>query len=302
MSMKKMKKKLLTRNSSSSSSSSSINIPDPFDFVTANPQLIVEFYGYQGRINYDDLAICIGHAYDDVVREISNGRGQLPMSAGPYVWSAGKAALYLIPDEELTWARWSAAPLAIRRVITFNAYRGTQFVLLWRGLGPVGYGQLVAETPVVSSSSSSSSSSALTVNAIPDPTERYFGSIGLTIKFYGYRGSVSPRAMGTCVRLAFQDILAHVPQSAASMRVLATEYTYSAGGVTLVLVPRETLTWSMWGFVPIWIEEFVVENGLKGTQFVLTYTTFGAVAYGQLIGMSTSMEIGGLPGYGVDAS
>ena len=217
------------------------------------------------------------------------------MDAGPYVWRWEQTTLYLQPEEALTWVRWLVVPLVIRMVVMQNEYRGTQFVLLWQDVGPVGYGHLIAAGTQATSSSSVAS---LTVRAIPDPTARHFDSIGLTIEYYGYRGSVSSQALRACVKLASKDAVAHLRQSADPMRMSATQYTYSARGVLLALNPRETLTWHMWAFVPVWIQEFVKENELKGTQFNLSYVGYGIVASGRLVGMVS----GGLPGPRVDTA
>ena len=216
------------------------------------------------------------------------------MGPGPYVWSGGDATLFLSPDgEALTWARWSVAPLAIRQIIMSNAYRGTQFVLLWRGIGPVGYGQLIAEkSQAVSLSSSATGTGAVTaLKAIPDPMVRDFESIGASIVFYAYGESVSPQALSQCISLASHDIVVHLRRSEAPTHMSLTEYTYAVDGVALVLNPGRTLTWDMWAFAPIWIHDFVTENEFKGTQFILSYVGFGAVAYGELV----STESGKVP-------
>ena len=287
-------------NSSSSSSSNSTNFPDPYDFVTANPRLTIEFYGYQTPIHFVDLTLCVINANEDVMHEVTAGQGNFPMGPGPYVWTAGGATLFLSPEgEALTWARWTVAPLAIRKFIMLNAYRGTQFILLWRGVGPVGYGQLIAERSQAASLSSSPGTGAVTaVKAIPDPTVREYESIGASVEFYAYREPVSLQALGQCISLASHDIVVHVRRSQAPTRMFATEYTYEVDGVALVLNPERTLTWDMWAFAPVWIHDFVMENELKGTQFILSYVGFGPVAHGELVGTGS----GDVPGRGVDAS
>ena len=123
---------------------SSESFPDPYDYVVHPNGLTIEFYGYRDTVTYTDLYSCMRRANDDVMKEVKAGRTQSPMGEGPFVYDGGQATLYLSPDEHLTWSKWSLAPGAITKFVLANGLKGTQFILLWRGLGPVGYGHLVA--------------------------------------------------------------------------------------------------------------------------------------------------------------
>ena len=250
---------------------------DPYDMVIGDDMLTIEFYGYSSTVPYADMAKCVDDANIDIIHKTTAGQSDTPMGTGPYVWSSGNVALCLIPAERLTWSMWSLVPAAMRFFIAENEYKGTQFILIWHDVGPVGYGQLVtwSEEP-----------SLTTANAFPDPFDRTFESLGLTIEFYGYRASISPMAMKECVAIASSEVVRHLLESETPMIMEAPSYSYSAGGVNLFLSPGESLTWHMWAFVPIWIQEFVTENEFKGTQFILLWEGFGDIGFGQLINTS----------------
>ena len=227
----------------------------------------------------------------EVVQKIFSDQRDAPMGTNLYVWSSGNVSLSLFPYEQLTWARWSLVPAAIGRFVTENGLKGTQFIILWHELGPIGYGQLVASSEALSSTANAAG------NALPDPYDMTIQSIGLTIEFYGYRGSMSPTAIRDCIAIAIDDVLQHVVESEVTMRMEAPSYSYSAGEINLFLSPTRNLNWSMWGFVPTWIQEFVAANDFRGTQFILLWEGFGVVGSGQLI--NTSTNTASTPGLGV---
>ena len=250
--------------------SHSHNYPDPYDFVFG-PQLTIEFYGYQGTVTFADMSACVTAANQDMVRKFLADQGNDPIGPGPYVWSSGNVALHLDPDEQLTWAQWSMVPAAISGFVYGNELKGTQFIVLWHDLGPIGSGQLAASQPVPA-----------TIHSFPDPYDKHIADLGLTMEFYGYRGTISAVGMRDCVAVASDDIVRHLLVDEAPMSQEASSYSYSAGGVHLFLSPTEHLTWHMWAFVPIWIQEFVTENDFKETQFILLWEGFGVVGVGQL--------------------
>ena len=67
------------------------------------------------------------------------------------------------------------------------------------------------------------------------------------------------------------------------MTETASSYSYTAGGVSLVLIPTEDLFWYMWGFLPVMIQIFVRDNEFKGTQFIILKDGVGPVGYGHLL-------------------
>ena len=203
------------------------------------------------------------------------------MGAEPYVWQAGAVSLSLIPGEQLTWAKWSVVPVVMKRFAMDNQLKGMQFVLLWHGIGPVGYGQLAAdggEAPLPLENGAA--------NAFPDPYDKVYGDTGLTIEFYGYRGVVSPFTMWDCIAAAQRDIEAHLEEGEAPWTMATRDYSYEAGGVGLWVRPEGHLTWALWAFVPAWIQNFVSQNEFKGTQFVLLLEGLGPVAFGHLVDTS----------------
>ena len=50
--------------------------------------------------------------------------------------------LVLIPSERMTWDMWANAPSVIKYYLQVNRWKGAQFIILWRGLGDVGYGSI----------------------------------------------------------------------------------------------------------------------------------------------------------------
>lgn len=219
----------------------------------------------------------MGGANRDVRQKFGAGQADTLMGTTPYVWSTDKVELLLCPGDRLTWEMWSTVPIVSETFICENGYRGTQFILLWHGIGPVGYGQLLAR---------SGGRSSTTINAFPDPYDKVIAGTALTIEFYGYRGSIAPTAMRECIGVASSDVVRHLLESDSPMTLEAPSYSWSADGVSLFLTPAESLTWHKWALIPIWIQEFVTENGFKGTQFVLLWEGFGDVGSGQLVNTS----------------
>ena len=246
------------------------------------PGLVIEFYGYRNTVDSTDLRICVVNANTDIKEKVAAHQMNTLMGTDLYVWSSGNTELSLIPGEQMTWMMWKLVPGATQLFTTANGFKGTQFILLWSGLGPVGYGQLVKTTepqfpkPITTTTTT-------TTDALPDPYDKVIDAIGLTIEFYGYQGSIPPLALRDCIDAASRDVNRHIVQSEAAKRMDAPSYSYSAGGVHLFLGPGESLTWHMWAFVPVWIQEFVTENGFKGTQFVLLWEGFGPVGSGHLV-------------------
>ena len=248
--------------------------------------LTVEFYGYRVEVDKTDLDNCMRKVNDEVREQLRAGRAQISMGASPYVYIGDQVTLYLSPGEDLTWSKWSLAPAAIKRFVLDNGLKGTQFILLWHGLGPVGYGQLVSTSEMGSSMTATSSA---TPNAYPDPFDTHLDVLDLTVEFYGYRGRISPEAMRNCIAAADNDIAQHAFAITEPMTLVAPRYSYSAGEVNLFLAPTETLTWYKWAILPTLIEQFVTANGLKGTQFIILEPRLGPVGYGQLTNTSTSL-------------
>lgn len=255
--------------------------PNPYDYVIGINMLTIEFYGYQDRVNFTHMDNCIKEANDDVIRKVLGHQQAEPMGPDPYVWSSGDVSLSMFPEEQLTWSKWSLVPGVVGRFTTENGLKGTQFILLWHELGPIGYGQLVA------SSDLRSLTTYPAVNRFPDPHDITIQSIGLTVEFYGYRASIFPKAVGKCISAAINDVLQHVPKREEMMIIEAPYYSYSIGEVNLFLTPEKDLKWGMWAFVPYWMQEYVAANGYRGTQFILLWDGVGHVGTGQLTNTST---------------
>ena len=248
--------------------------------------LTIEFYGYRGKVKNADLDNCMRKVNDEVKEKVKAGRAQSRMGANPYVYLGGQVALYLSPGERLTWSRWSLAPGAIKRFVIENGLKGTQFILLWHGLGPVGYGQLI---PTSETRSSMTATPSTAPGPFPDPFDRHFDVLGLTIEFYGYWGRISTVAMDDCVLAAENDVGRHARVITTPMTLAAPSYSYSAGHVNLFLTPTENMTWYMWAMLPTLIQQFVTENEFKGTQFIVLEPRLGLVGYGQLVNTSTGL-------------
>ena len=202
------------------------------------------------------------------------------MGAYLYTWPAGHVTLSLNSGSRLKWSMWSLAPPAIKRFTTENGLRGTQFVLLWHGIGPVGYGRLNTTTTTLSTKAT---------EGFPDPCSRHFALTSSTIEFYGYQGSIYPVGLLHCMEGAYRDVERYVEEGERSMTVVAPYFSYSAGGVNLFLQPNENLTWHLWSSMPFYIQQFVTENEFKGTQFILFKEDGGLLGYGHLINESISV-------------
>ena len=140
--------------------------------------LTIKFYDYRDEVKLADLDKCMRRVNDEVREEVKAGQAQSSMGASPYIYLRGQVTLYLSPGPHLTWSKWSLAPVAIKRFVLENGLKGTQFILLWHGLGPVGYGFLVATSETRSSMTATSSTAP---NAFPDPIDRQLDLLDLTI-------------------------------------------------------------------------------------------------------------------------
>ncbi len=123
--------------------SHSRNYPDPYE-KRVGDVLTIEFYGYQEPLNYEDMCNCEIAALEDGEQKMRDHEGRNPMPPGPYVWSSGSVALHMIPEgEKLTWSKWYTVPRLITSFVEDNDLKGTQFIMLWRGLGPIASGRFV---------------------------------------------------------------------------------------------------------------------------------------------------------------
>ena len=199
------------------------------------------------------------------------------MGTDPQVWSSGNVYLWVGPGEQLTWGNWGYVLTETGLFVYRNEFRGTEFFILQQGLGPIGRGYFLQQ-PEDKTVATNISATAIP-DPIPDPYDIYFA--GLTIEFYAYRGSISPTAIEECITAARQDSIRHIRRAEATMA--DPSYTYSAGGVNLFLTPGERLTWVTWSLIPRRIQEFVTENGFKGTQFQILLDGVGPVGSGQIV-------------------
>ena len=99
---------------------------------------------------------------------------------------------------------------AIKGFVLENGLRGTQSILLWRGVKPVGYGKVVMTDGTQSPMTTTTNTTATALRAFPDPLDKRWDSAGLTVEFYGYRGSIPPLAMAGCIAAACDDFRNHV--------------------------------------------------------------------------------------------
>ena len=217
---------------------------------------------------------CFTEAKDFAQEKIDAGQGNSAMGTDSQVWSSGNVYLWVGPEEQLTWNDWSFVLVMHEDFLQWNDFRGTDFVILKEGLeghSPVGRGYVLQQPENTTVATNMSST------AFPDPYDIHL--YGLTIEFYAYRGSISPTAMEEVITAASQDSLRHI------RRELMTDpsYSYSAGGVNLFLTPSERLTWSTWSLIPRRIQQFVTENGLKGTQFQILRDGVGPIGSGQIV-------------------
>lgn len=127
--------------------------------------LTIEFYGYQDPLNYFDMCNCESAALEDAKQKIKDHEGYNTMAPGPYVWSSGNVALYMIPaDEQLTWNKWYMMPRIITSFVEDNELKGTQFIVLWRGVGPIASGHFITTREA---------QSLTTMHAFSDPYDKH---------------------------------------------------------------------------------------------------------------------------------
>ena len=200
------------------------------------------------------------------------GQTDTSMGTDPQAWSYGNVYLGVHPEEQLTWGKWNSVLWETRVFAHINEFRGTHFRIRRRRIGDIiGRGfflQQPEDTTVATN---------ISATATPDPYDMHL--YGLTIEFYAYRGSISPTAMEEVIAAALQDSLRHI----RSQLMTDPSYSYSAGGVNLFLTPSERLTWSTWSLIPPRIQEFVTENGFKGTQFQILRDGVGPIGSGQIV-------------------
>ncbi len=85
---------------------------------------------------------CESAALEEVHQKIRDHEGRNLMPSGPYVWSSGNVALHMIPEgEKLTWLKWDFVPRTMTSFVIENDLKGTQFIVHWRGLGPIASGR-----------------------------------------------------------------------------------------------------------------------------------------------------------------
>lgn len=256
--------------------------------VTHDKRLTIKFYNYRGSVRYYDLNECVNDANNDIVQRFAAGRDNNRMGTNPYIWSSGSVTLQLNPREDLTWSMWSLVPVTIQKFMAENELRGTNFTLLWRGIGTVGTGQLVTVGEATNSSTTTTASTALE-RAHPDPCDVYYPD-GQTIEYYGYRGFIDIAAVAEIAVIASRDIARQVEDGRAYDLMSNYSYSYTVDNTNLYLIPGEKLTWTMWGGSPVRIRDFVYNNDFKGMQFIVMWKDSGVVGKGQLLSTRTGVQ------------
>ena len=120
----------------------------------------------------------------------------------------------------------------------------------------------------------------------PDPYDFVVEADVLTIEFFGYGGEVKYVDLDDCMRKVNHEVIEEVKAGRAQSPMDASPYIYVGGQVALFLSPGKHLTWSRWSLAPTAIKRFVLENGLKETQFILRWHRLGPVGHGQLVATS----------------
>ena len=254
----------------------SVRYPDPYNFRQRT--FTIEFYGYRNpnTVPLDDLNGCYHQAKEMASSKVMDGQGEVPVGTNPQSWSSGNVYLRIEPGEQMTWRDWSSVLNFLRLFVYTNEFKGMQFLILKDGLGPIGTGSILREPEDKSVATNTS------VTARTDPYDMRFP--GMTIEFYGYRGSVSQAGLEGCVAAAYGDIQLHV--SSWQTNMTAPSYSYTVGTANLFLAPGEHLTWMAWFDVPLRIQGFVMDNGLRETQFILLSDEFGPIGHGQLVSLT----------------
>ena len=258
----------------------SARYPDPYNFHKQT--FTVQFHGYRNpnTVPLDDLNGCYHQAKEIASPKVIEGQGEIPVGTTPQSWSSGNLYLRIEPGEQMTWRDWSSVLLFIRLFVYNNELKGTQFSILKDSLGQIGTGSFLRE-PEERPVATNSSAIALP-DPVPDPYDLRFQD--MTIEFYAYRGSVSEAGLLGCIEAAYEDLDSHHRSGQTTIR--APSLSYSVGGVNLYLRPERNLTWLDWFDFPIRIQGFVLENGLRETQFRLLSDELGQIGSGQLVSVA----------------
>ena len=128
--------KILTRHSNF--------FPYPFDYHRGS--IVIRFHGYrkQNTVPSNDLNGCYFQSEAIVSDKITDGQGEIPMGTNPQWWSSGSVYLWIEPREQMIWRDWFDLLLPICLFVSNNGFKGTQFIILKDGLGPIGTGYILA--------------------------------------------------------------------------------------------------------------------------------------------------------------
>ena len=262
----------------------SIVYPDPYDFHQAS--FTIRFHGYRppNTVPLDDLNACYHQAKEIASAEVMEGQGEIPVGTNPQSWSSGNVYLRIEPGEQMTWHDWSSVLLFVRLFVYANQFKGTEFAIRRDGLGQIGTGFILRQPE--GNSVATNTSVIVLPDPVPDPYDMQLQGmlIGMTIQFYGYDGLVSRAGLEGCVDVAYDDIRLHYDSGETTM--MAPSFSYSVGGVNLYLRPEGNLTWGVWFNFPLRIQGFVIDNGLRETQFILLRDGFGQIGSGQLVSVA----------------
>ena len=102
-----------------------------------------------------------------------------------------------------------------------------------------------------------------------------------TVEFYGYGANLSELEAVTCFKGALNDAI-HKHHSAATPLGADTR-AYFSNDLVLSLVPRDTLTWTMWSDAVQSMVSFTLEHLHREWQFLILEDGIeGEVGYGAL--------------------
>lgn len=126
------------------------NTSDPWDLRLDGTPITIEWYGYRDPLPLPEVKRCVLEAATQAADRVWGGYWATPMGPLPYSCSFGNVNLWLRiePDESLLWLHWWEVLLHFPQYVETNAWRGTQFVILWDEQGEtkfVARGHLLAE-------------------------------------------------------------------------------------------------------------------------------------------------------------
>ncbi len=100
------------------------------------------FYGYSDPVSTTYFISYVRKAEEEITKQSLADHGSNSLGTKMFRYSEFTVYLVLMPSEQITRRMWARVPYVIRCYSWLNGWQGAQFIILWEGLGHVGYGSL----------------------------------------------------------------------------------------------------------------------------------------------------------------